>query len=613
MMPNSPTSLTPRGTAALDLALDLVALALAGAGNALLAARLNFAPVALALVAVAFVIRLAQTRLDFFKLPLLALWLLFLVSAWIGVNISFDPAFSLRKFDLILGGILLFYVIATTRTAIVRRLVAGGLVFVGAGVAVFYLTQTNFADYPTKIGLLNQIGFALHKISPQFGFHTPHPNLMAGIILLALPFAAGFAYDAARNKHTAALCISSAFTVFLAFGLVMTTSRGAVLALAMLVAVGIYGYIIRRTAKHFRLPTGTALAVAVNLVLIVLILMLVVGGSRLTDILGTVSGSVNSMPRPVLYRQVWQLGQDYAFTGAGLDTFSPNYSTYAELINVHLLPHAHDLYLQVWFEQGILGIVAFLGLIAAYYIWTIRRLSRMNWLAVAGVAATTLMLLHGLVDVLFYFSRVISLMFIPLGLTVCALEPLTSLESAQKIPRRLLFAGAAMVGIVVLIALALFLTRGEQITAQWTANTGALTQARLELPNIQFPHPTYSEFRRTADLSSAEKLFNQALARDPNNRTAHLRLGMIALDRFQFEPAVRHLEAAYNDDPSNRAAIKALGYAYVWTGKADQAEKLLRQIPEASQELDYTIGDWRALGRNDLAASAQKMIQRLKQ
>src|ERR1700687_2412105 len=113
----------PRTNIGLPLLIDLIALGLAGAGNALMAARLNLAPLALGLIGVAFVIRLAQTRLDFLKLPLHLPWLVFLVSAWIGVTISFDPAFSLRKFDLILGGIALYYVIATTRTEIARRLV----------------------------------------------------------------------------------------------------------------------------------------------------------------------------------------------------------------------------------------------------------------------------------------------------------------------------------------------------------------------------------------------------------------------------------------------------------------------------------------------------------
>lgn len=612
-MRNSPTfSFSAPDKTSQLLILDLLALALAGMGNVLMAARLNQQPIALALVGVAFVIRLAQTRAQFLKIPLHLPWLLFVVSAWLGVTVSFDPSLSLRKFDLIVGGIALYYVIAMTRTQVAQKVVAWGLVAVGAGVAVFYLTQTDFDAHPTKIALLNEIGSALHRLTPQLAFHNPHPNLMAGILLLALPFALGLVYDATRHKHQFSLALGGALTVLIGFALVMTTSRGALLALALVAGAAVYAYATLRAARQFRLAPSTALAIAFNVMLVVVLVVFVVGGARVVGALGSILGSVNSVPRPELYRQVFGLTQDYAFTGAGLDTFSPNYSTYAVLIDVPLLAHSHDLYLQVWFEQGLIGLVAFLWMIAAYYWWAGRRRGRMNWLAAASLAAVTLMLLHGLVDVLFYFSRVISLMFIPLGLTVSALEPLQPLDARQKISARARLALAGAGCVLLLLVGGVLVARRAQVMAQWLANMGALKQAQLELPFIRFPHPTYAEWRRKEDLSSAENLFTDALARDPNNRTANARLGMIALDRFEFDAAVEHLENAYRVDTTNRAVIKALGYAYVWKGKLDDAEKLLRQIPEAALELGYTIDDWHARGRNDLAGNAQRMARRLK-
>jgi hypothetical protein len=342
--------------------------------------------------------------------------------------------------------------------------------------------------------------------------------------------------------------------------------------------------------------------------LILFLLLVVVGGSRVADVLGT----VNSVPRPVLYQQVSQLIQDYAFTGAGLNTFSPNFSTYEMLIYVHLLPHAHDLYLQIWYEQGILGLVAFAWLIIGYYVWCLRRRARINWLVAASLAATTLMLLHGLVDVLFYFSRVISLMFIPLGLAICALEPLTLLPTAQTFSRRARLAIAASASAVIVLGAVLFLVQRDRVAAQWLANQGALNQAQLELPQIKFPHPTFSEVRRASDFSAAQQLFQDALAQDANNRVANARLGMLALDQLDFAQAVTRLEKAYAADKNNRAVVKALGMAYAWSGKLEQARPLLKQIPEASVELGSAVDMWHKLGRDDLAAYAKTMVQRLK-
>lgn len=595
------------------LGLDLAALVLVGTGNALMAARLNFGPAALTLVLCALLVRVAQLRTQILTLPLQLPWLLFLASAWIGVNVSFDPALSLSKFDLILGSIALYYTIATTQSESGKRLIVWGLLLVGLGAALYFVTQTDFVQNPIKLGFLNRVGVWLHDIAPQFGFHTPHANLMAGILLLALPYAAGLTYKALTQKRWSSLMLSAAVGLVIAFGLLMTTSRGALFALGLLMSVTAYLYLVAQLARRAGLAMRSGIAVGVNALLIVALLVIVLGGNRIGSGINSLLGGVGGVPRLELYQQVVQLAQDYSFTGAGLNTFSPNFSTYELLINVPFLPHAHNLLLQVWYEQGILGLLAFVWLIIAYYTWAFRRRARMNWLAVASIAATTLLLLHGLVDVLFYFSRVISLMFIPFGLTVCALDPFTPTYTVSPaISRRFRIAGAAAAGVLALVAVLFFVTRREQITAQWLANWGSLKQSQLEVPQIRFPHPTPPEVRRATDLSAAETIFGNALVHDPKNRVAHTRLGLIALDRFEFQSAVEHLETAYRADTTNRSVIKALGLAYLWTGRSDEAEMLLKQIPEAGVELGYTIGEWRERGRPDLASNAQQMLQRLK-
>ncbi len=601
----------PRALDSSALLFDFAALAFAAIGNAMLAARLNLAPIALACIVIAIALRVIQHRARLLSIPLFFPLLLFLASAWIGVSVSFDPAFALRKFDLILGGIALYFVIATTETALAKKLVAWGLAFIGAGVALFFVTQTDFTAEPIKVEILNHIGLLLHRLTPQFGFYTPHANLMAGILLLSLPYALGLAYDALRHKRSGEALFAALFALLLAFGLVMTTSRGALLALVLLMGVSAYLYAAARLAKRVGYSSTLGLAVAFNLLLVLVLLLVVVGGNRIGAAMNTLLGSVNGIPRPLLFQQVFQLAQDYSFTGAGLDTFSPQFSTYELLINVPLLAHGHNLYLQVWYEQGILGIVAFGWLIAAYYLWALHRRARMNWLAIVSISATTLMLVHGLVDVLFYFSRVISLMFIPLGLTVCALQPFEPMPTQN--PRRVWAIGAAAVVVLIAVLGAIYFARRDSFNAQWTANMGALKQAQLELTKIQVPHPTVSQVRRETDLADAEKLFRDALTQDAHNRLAHTRLGIIALDRFDFPQAVQHLEAAYRVDKSNRAVIKALGYAYVWTNKLNEAEPLLRQIPEAEIELGYNVFEWQQRGRADLAANAQRMAQRLRQ
>lgn len=597
----------------LEIWLDLFALALVAVGNAMLAARINAVPLALGLVLLALATQLIRVRSGILAVPLHLPFLLFLVSAWIGVTVSYDPALSLRKFELIVGGIALYYVLATTQTELGKRTVVWGLLAIGAGVGIFFVTQTDFAQEPVKVEALNQIGLLLNRMTPQLGQHTPHANLVAGIMLLALPYAAALAYDALRRRHIISLLVAGALGLVVAFGLLMTTSRGAWLALALLVSIGALFYLASQLAGRAGYSPGIGIAAAINLGLIVFLLGAVFARNEIIALLNTWFGNVGGVPRLQLYSQVAQLSSDYAFTGAGLDTFSPHYSTYELLISVPFLPHGHNLFLQIWFEQGILGLIALLWLLAAYYLWVLRRRGRMNWLGAASAAAFTMLLLHGLVDQVFYFSRVISLMFIPIGLTVCALQPFVPLASNETHGlRRRWLAGAVAGGILFILILGILFARRTQLMGAWAANLGALKQAQIELPLIDFPVPTPSQVRRNSDLSLAEQMFVTALQSDPNNRTAHTRLGLIELDRADFPSALGHLQAAYSADKSNRAVVKALGFAYLWMGQSDQALPLLKQIPEARPELEYAAFDWRQRDRDDLAAYAVDMLQQLK-
>ncbi len=610
---NPATVSTNQSGLALPVGLDVVTLGAVGLAGALLAARVQAAPLALVLILGAAVLRIVQYRAALLSIPLHLPLLLFIVSAVIGVYVSYDFALSLRKFYLIIAGIALYYVLATTHTEVARELVVWGLLLVCVGTAVYFMTQTDFAQEPAKVSFLNQIGLTIHRLSPQFGWHTPHPNLMAGIMMLGLPYSVLLGIHALRKREWLRLIPAALVTLILAAGILLTTSRGAWLALAIVTGGGLLLYLAAQLARRAGLAASIGMAIAVNLILILFVLLIPIGGTRILNTFIGLTGSARGVPRTELYAQVIRLGQDFAFTGAGLDSFQNIYSTYELLIDVPFLPHAHDLWLQIWFEQGVLGLVAFVWFVIAYYVWIVQRRARMNWLAFASVLATTLMLLHGFVDVLFYFSRVLPLMFIPIGLTIGALEPFLPLPVGKTdATRRTWLLGAAAAGIVLVCAVLFFITRRDMLIAQAYANLGALRQAQLEVAQINFPDPTPEQVRLSTDESSAEEYYRAALRRDPTNRTANMRLGLIALDQFDFQEAVNRLQVAHTTDPNDHAVMKALGYAYVGTGQLDKAEPLLRQIPEAIIELNTRLAAWRKLGKPELIGFGQAMIRRLK-
>jgi len=83
------------------------------------------------------------------------------------------------------------------------------------------------------------------------------------------------------------------------------------------------------------------------------------------------------------------------------------------------------------------------------------------------------------------------------------------------------------------------------------------------------------------------------------------------VDAGRYEEGVAHLELAYQAAPSSFATRKALGLAYVWVGRLDEAEPLLRGVKDIVQELN-TWGWWRSTqGEMELAANAYRMSLRL--
>jgi hypothetical protein len=93
--------------------------------------------------------------------------------------------------------------------------------------------------------------------------------------------------------------------------------------------------------------------------------------------------------------------------------------------------------------------------------------------------------------------------------------------------------------------------------------------------------------------------------------TAHHRLGLIAAAHGDNAAAVAQLEQAYSANPSHRGIRKVLGYSYVWLGQIDRAFPLLTTIPEAQAEMSLYAWWWGTQGRDDLAARAAQMAERL--
>jgi tetratricopeptide (TPR) repeat protein len=99
--------------------------------------------------------------------------------------------------------------------------------------------------------------------------------------------------------------------------------------------------------------------------------------------------------------------------------------------------------------------------------------------------------------------------------------------------------------------------------------------------------------------SQAEADYQRALALQPLQRSANMRMGWIAWGRMDFESAVRYLAAAHRAEPDHYATRKSYALACAFLGQEDLALELLSAIPDGPDQLLvwanylYETGQWR--------------------
>lgn len=533
---------------------------------------------------------------------------LFVASAIAGTWVAYDPALSWPILLTLLGSIGLYFAIANS--IISPRLAARGLVILAGLFAIYFVSQYAHFNYQEEVGPLARLGRITGSLFPNLVFLIPHPNAAAGFLEGTLLLNLVLIWQA----HGSRRLVWGLTAVVIVYGLLISESRGAWSGLT--VAIGIW--LALRFPQHATKIIGLGLGLVVSFLCSLYVL------SRLSfldpniPLLSAIL--LASRSRWHLYRNSLALLGDYPFTGIGLgDTFTMLYSRYQLLIDVPYLYYAHNLFLSVALGQGIVGMVALIWLLVEFYRFVIcvervglnarsRPIFRAAWLG------TTTSLIHGLTDSV-QFSRdywTMPILFALAGLAIAIghpalaqMDPRQVNEGATEKYRRWGMRGLAAIGLVLAITSAIF---WPVIASAWYVNVGAIYQTRADLS------PNLDDTAREELITRSAAYYERALDLNPLQPGANRRLGIMALKRQDFETATVYLERAYSQEPKDQATLKALGYAYLWTGRPGQAHQLFRRVEFQSQlvgELKYWDRWWGTQGRLDLSTYAGKMARRL--
>ena len=502
--------------------------------------------------------------------------LLFAASALLGVIPSYDPRLSVATLLAILGSVAL-YMVVEGRDRSREALESVGLLamLVWAAFGAYLVGQYGHLGF-AKGGFVVQAGRAT-TLLPDLHLFRPDPNAAAAFLEGAVPLGVALALSARRFAPRAILALASLIVLY---ALLLTASRGAWASLAAtggIAAAMLFRRLSRRAAV-------VAVVLGVAAVATGLFAILAAGGEELSPLASTFD---RALDRGRLFRNSLYLAGDHAFTGIGLgETFAMVYSRYSLLIQVPFLTYAHNLPLSIWLGQGLLGLIAFGGIVASFYLMVYRTLrrGRPRPLFHGAWLGATASLLHGLTDAPQYAAGsnwVTPALFVSMALAAgaarLALADSDLLDPARPRPA----VGAFALGAVLALA-CMAIGFNQPLRALWHTNLGAIEEARAELA------PHLAEGQRAELRASAEAEYRRALSIDASSPNASRRLGNLLVKLDRFDEAVPLLETALRREPGKPATLKGLGLAYVWVGRTEEAARLFLALddpPEMREEL----------------------------
>ena len=277
--------------------------------------------------------------------------LLFLAVAVASAVQALDPAQTLTKvFGLLTAVALFFAVLAICFERAQLLVVAAGAVtglLLGSAQGVLQHALGQFSEGGFVAG-----GEVVGRVQGSFG----HPNQYAGFIAVLIPIA--IALVATRGVSGRLRLLAATALAFALPALTFAYARGALLGLAVGAVVWL---------ALFRLRYALAVAVAIAVAGVAL------APSALQERVSDPAGGDLGL-RADLWGSALDIYSERPLLGVGINNFEDGYatlpSTLANASQRRLLhqqqvltpPHAANLYLNILAEQGLLGIVAFLGL-----------------------------------------------------------------------------------------------------------------------------------------------------------------------------------------------------------------------------------------------------------
>ena len=324
-----------------------------------------------------------------------------------------DREESTRHLMFHLTCMLCVFVLVTTvekREHLIRLLTMSSLAMVVMSCMGFYQRLSGIKVNPSYVDLT----LDLNKGMPGrvFAFYE-NPNAFGEVLLMLIPLAVALIF-CARTWYGKSLAFLSA--IMGCGALIMTYSRAGWVGLAAAALLFLFLW------NKKLVPAVIVLALASTLVLPQTI------SNRILSIFSSSDSSTNS--RFPYYEAAWKLigNQPVLGSGLGSDVIREIIKDKEYFTGHDRFIHCHNIYLQIWCEAGLVGLLTFL----AGILWTIRQGIRSvagglcsretRFIVIGGVSALLGCLVCGLADYLWMYPRVMLIFWFMAGVTLAGIR-----------------------------------------------------------------------------------------------------------------------------------------------------------------------------------------------
>jgi O-antigen ligase len=436
---------------------------------------------------------------------------------------------------------IFFLIINNLNKKSVDRIIIA-IIMIGFIIAIIGIVQKYTA--PKKI-----YGFRDASYASPFGPYV-NRNHFAGYMEMVVPLTLGFllsrfkflsfreenlkTYISSRDAEISKSLLLTFIIVITSSSILLSLSRGGTIGLFL--SLMLFFVIRLRRRKWF------IIFVILNLIFI---FILWIGIDPIINRLLTLKNSYTmERSRIRIWKGVINMIKDFPIFGTGLGTFPYISPKYKSIKSALLLEHAHNDYLELISEVGIIGFIIFIYGILSFYKWTVKGLkNRKNpWIIIGGLISLYAILFHSLVDFNMHIPANSLLFFIILGLVTLKNNPS---YRVIKIDYRGKIFGSIFIGIAFLLI--------------------SISVIKTYIGNLY-----YEDFIYNKD----KKLIEKAIEFDTSNSLYQYWLGKVYENRGSFNEAAVQYKKAISLEPTNPWYHLSLGWINIGTPIGEKEFKL---------------------------------------